>query len=276
MRNQVRGFGLGLLALGLLSVGLVVSTAQAAAQPGKSDQAQQGKGNQNQGELRQRQGGRGGGGGQRDPKAQVERMKERILNATELNLTAEQKTKIGEIFTKAATEVQTKAQAWESLQGQERRTQVRQYMDTLTSQVREALNETQRPQFDRMLQDFRGGRGGFGGGRFLERSREAVNKLDLTDDQKKQVEALYKETQEKMDALRNQAGQNNAQPGQGGGRGRFREVFQAHREKLMEILTPEQEQRLEELLPQGGGGGGFQGGGRRQGQQGGGQGQAKQ
>lgn len=105
---------------------------------------------------------------------------------------------------------------------------------------------------DRMQQRLRdGGQGprarepGAGGGPLLgafARLREAVQSLDLTDEQKQQVEAVFADLRRELSALRDAGGDPQQI------REKVQQLQQQTREKLTDILTPEQLQRLQETM----------------------------
>lgn len=75
-------------------------------------------------------------------------------------------------------------------------------------------------------------------------NQEFMTKLNLTADQKKKVEALQKSTQEKMRAL---MGKGGAPGDRQGMREKFKPIMEAHMKAMKEILTPEQEKKLEAM-----------------------------
>ena len=88
----------------------------------------------------------------------------------------------------------------------------------------------------------------FGGGMFLDRLKENLAKLDLTDEQKTKIKDVFEDIKPKAEALRQQV-----QSGSDEAREKVRDLFQETRRKLGEILTPEQRQKLmESMRPPGG------------------------
>ena len=100
----------------------------------------------------------------------------------------------------------------------------------------------------------RAGRGEAGGrprGSFLDRQRERIEgAVDLTDEQKKQVEELYSGLKVREKELRKMAEEGGRERGWEG----FRQLMLDARAGLAEILTEEQTKKLEEMR------GGFRGG----------------
>lgn len=76
-------------------------------------------------------------------------------------------------------------------------------------------------------------------------NQEFMAKLNLTPDQKKKIDALQKSTQEKMKAL---MGNGGAVKGDRTAmREKFKPIMDAHKKAMKEILTPEQEKKLEAM-----------------------------
>lgn len=99
-----------------------------------------------------------------------------------------------------------------------------------------------------------GGRGGRGGAMREAPIFRAVDQLTLTDEQKKQIEPIKTKANEKMQAIRTEAGITS-----GSAAGGNREAFQAMRPKMEElnkqtreelnkVLTPEQQKQLDEKM----------------------------
>jgi len=80
-------------------------------------------------------------------------------------------------------------------------------------------------------------------GQVFERLRESMGKLDLTDEQKAQVQQLFTEAREKLRSMRDQAGGDQENMRQ-----QLRDVMQETRQQLMEILTPQQREQLMQLV----------------------------
>jgi len=91
----------------------------------------------------------------------------------------------------------------------------------------------------------------------IERMENAIKALDLTDDQKKQVDTLLTDMRKKMQEMREKV-QNGADPQ--AVREEGRQALMDVREQLMGILTPEQQEKLRESIRPGPGGPGGDGG----------------
>lgn len=86
----------------------------------------------------------------------------------------------------------------------------------------------------------RGPRDGAPGGRLLQ----AVQELNLTDDQKSQVQAIAAQVREKLEALREQL--KDASPEER--RAKVQEVLAPMRQELLNVLTEEQKAQLEQKI----------------------------
>lgn len=83
---------------------------------------------------------------------------------------------------------------------------------------------------------------GFGQGRMRGMSKEFLTKLNLDANQQKQVDALEKSTQSKVQAIMNTDGDRE------GKMKKMREVMQGHRDALGKILTKQQQEQLKKLM----------------------------
>ena len=151
------------------------------------------------------------------------------------------------IVEKAKPKLDALAKEVEGKEPRERMTKAREAMQPIREELMAVLDETQRQKL-RELNQSRQNRGGgerAGGPAMLGRMREAMGKLDLNDEQKKQVDALMAETEKQFADIRAAGG------GQGGpeARGKYRELMQSTRKRLNEILTAEQQAELREMMP---------------------------
>ena len=83
------------------------------------------------------------------------------------------------------------------------------------------------------------------------RLKTAIEKLNLTDEQKTKIHDLLEETGKKAKDLRAQAENGGTE-----GREKLRDLLTDTREKIGAILTDEQKKKLQESLQQGGEAGG--------------------
>jgi Spy/CpxP family protein refolding chaperone len=232
---------------GAMALGMAFTTASTAkAQDNGQQQNNAGQGRRNRG-----QGGGAGGAFARNPSQAVETMQKQV---NELKLSDDQKTKLDAIFKEAETQAKTVASESESLQGRERMQKVMGFSRDLREKVNGVLTEEQR-------QTLRKNQATAMAKQMVEGQRRRLGELDLSADQKTKVDAVLADAEKKMADAAAQAQPADGQ-GQGGGRGGpMMEVMRDTREKINQILTPEQQQKF-----QASGGGRGQGGGRRGGQ----------
>lgn len=241
----------GALALGMTWGGTGVVQAQESQNEAGAQQAaqQDQQGRRGRGQGRGQGGGFGGAAFARNPTEAVEQMRAQV---TELQLTDEQKTKLETVFKESGEQAKTLASEVEGLQGPERNEKLRPFIADLREKVNGVLTEEQR-QTLRKNQATRQAK------QRTDRYRRALADLGLSDEQKPKVEAVLADAEKRItDAVAQ--GTPGARGGQGGRRGGvMAEIVQDTRSKLNEILTDEQEQKLQETMGRGRG----QSGGRR-------------
>jgi len=172
-----------------------------------------------------------------------------------LNLTPDQKTKIDALVDKAKEDFKALQADSQNLEPREKLQKFGARFKQLKEDIAAVLDPSQKEQFEKLTPAAGQGGGagagaGAGAGNIVQRIKEAIDKLDLTPEQKPKVEAVLEDLKTKMADLR-------AQVQSGTSRDEIRQKAQAIREesraKLMEILTPEQQAKLHELMqPQGG------------------------
>ena len=171
----------------------------------------------------------------------------------QLALSADQKDKIKILLDKATREVEETRLDYEGASRQELAGALRGVYDDLRTNIHDVLTEDQQKKFD-TLSNQRGNGGQRGGGGQMQ---AVMGQLDLKDDQKAKIQTIMQESQDKMQEVRD-AWRN-------GDRQAAREKGQALRtemtNKITAVLTPEQQAKLKELMPNGIGGRGQ--GGRR-------------
>lgn len=235
------------IALPLLAVSFFPSTSRAQAQPG--DRPERGE---RQG---QRQGQRGG--------QMIDRLHEMV---TGLKLTDEQKPKIEEIFTKAREDARKLMEESRDMEPQERGQKMREFNTALQDEIKSVLDDAQKKEFDQKLSEMRPGRGqgqgagpgggqgqGQGVGQLGRRFRDAMAKIELTEEQKPKVDAILTDLDKKVTAMREET-QGDVQAM----REKGRLIAQDTTEQLRAVLTPEQQEKLRDEMQ----------GGRREGQDG--------
>jgi Spy/CpxP family protein refolding chaperone len=187
----------------------------------------------------------------------------------QLNLTDEQKTKTSAILEKAREQFRELAPELIQAEPSVRRQKMNQFLSGLAEQIKPVLDESQRGEFETRIARMRaqprpgmaqpqdgstapadrpGSGQGMGPvarpGMMLERLREAAESLDLTQEQRGLVAQLLADTRDKLQAMR---GQLQGEP-PAAIRERLMPIVQEAREKLNQILTPPQREKLAELM----------------------------
>jgi Spy/CpxP family protein refolding chaperone len=173
--------------------------------------------------------------------------------AKDLNLTDEQKTKVEAALKTAAEEFKTLRDD-DTIDPRDRRTRAEEIFGTLRKDMNGALNEEQRATLKKKMAERRpqgGQRPGTEGpgpttrpGPLGQRLRENLEKLDLTDDQKKKVEAVLADAKKQGEELR-----EGLMSGDEQAREQFGAIMMDVRRQIGEILTPEQRDKLTEMMP---------------------------
>lgn len=227
----------GALMLGMTWCGISAARAQ--------DNAGQQPGAQKEGDADQpARPGRGqrrgpGGGMARTPTDAVERMRTHVMA---LDLSDDQKTKLETIFRESDEEAKTLTPEVASLRGRERAEKMTTFVQRMREKVNGVLTEDQSQAMRRMLATATAKQQ-------IERYRRATADLGLSDEQKTRVEALLVETEKKMIDAATGLGAGGAARPEGGARGGpLREITRDVRAQLNEILTPEQQTKLQETL----------------------------
>ena len=168
----------------------------------------------------------------------------------QLELTDEQKGKIKILLDKATREVEETRLDYEGASRQELQQALNGVYTDLRTNIHDVLTEAQQKKFDTLSNQRGGNRGG-------NQMQAVFDQLDLKDDQKAKIKTIMQESREKMQGMRDEF--------RNGDRQAAREKFQTLRTemetKIKAVLTPDQQAKLKELMPNGMGG--RQGGGRR-------------
>ena len=169
----------------------------------------------------------------------------------QLQLTADQKTKVDTIFKEARAELEQMRTQLESMEVRDRLAQAREFLEGVRADVASVLTPPQRRQMQQKFEQLRdaagpglgAGPGALPPGALAERLRAALPKLNLSGDQAAQLKSLFEDLTVKADALRQQT-----EPGTAEARTKARELADETRDKLAEILTPEQQAKLREAM----------------------------
>lgn len=163
----------------------------------------------------------------------------------ELNLTDEQKPKVDKAFEEAQAKIQ-KIRENPDADRQEMGQKLREVYTALRENIGAILTDEQREQLrTKLAQVFRGAAGAGAAGDPIARLRTAVESLELADDQKPKVRRVFEDAIGQSKDLRQQI-----QSGDNGARDKLRTLIGDTRDKITEILTDDQKQKLREALQQ--------------------------
>jgi Spy/CpxP family protein refolding chaperone len=171
----------------------------------------------------------------------------------ELKLTPEQKTKVDTIFKEARAELEQMRTQLESMDVRERMAETREFFEGVRADLAFVLTPEQRQQMQQKFEQIRQnpGPGGPGAGALpppgviAERLREVIPQLKLSDEQAQRMKELFDDVRPRADALRQQV-----ETGDAAARQKARELSEETRQKLRELLTPQQQEKLRELMRQ--------------------------
>jgi len=176
-------------------------------------------------------GGRRGGpqGG-----AMAERLKEDLLK---LDLSADQKSQIEKIFADAKTQAEALRQD-KTVEQKDRMEKMRTIMQETREKALAVLTPEQKQKAQEMMRQHMMQNGGP-----LERLQEAVKELGLSDDQKTKIASILSDARKEFQAAREKeqgAGQE--------GREAMMKLLKETRDKVNQVLTPEQSQKLANMI----------------------------
>jgi Spy/CpxP family protein refolding chaperone len=178
------------------------------------------------------------------PAAMLDRARQLV---TDLKLDDAQRAKVEKIFADAANELKQMRARLESMPVRERMAQVREFFDGVRADLAFVLTPEQRATVQREFEEVREA-----GPAMLPpleetaaKIREAIPRLGLSVTQLQQVKDLFEDVRSRAQSLRQQieAGDEDAKV-------KRRELQQETRDKLAEILSPEQLQKLREFVRQ--------------------------
>jgi Spy/CpxP family protein refolding chaperone len=165
---------------------------------------------------------------------------------TGLNLSDDQKTQVNAIFDKAKQDMASLQQEFQTnnTPPAERIQRVNEFRRDLRQKLEKVLNQQQRQELRQKLTEGRPGTRPAGGAAMFGRIQEAVGQLNLSDEQKVKINGILDEARTKAQAIRQEAAAQTRPE-----REPFRQLMQETRQKIHEVLTPEQRQKLRSLMP---------------------------
>lgn len=227
MAGQFRMRGVAVMALALAGLALPAAS-YAQDKPDKQDkQDKQAARQAAQRPNRPQQGDMGA--------ALVQRMQDQLAN---VDLTAEQKTAVDKIL--ADVKEQVAALRADAQANKLPQAELRDRMQALVQETRQKIMEVLTPE---QRQKARAEMAATGPLAMLERIQRAAGELNLTDDQKTKMQAIMADVREQAKTIREKA-QNDRQAAME----ELQKLLRDSREKIMQLLTPEQSQKLAELL----------------------------
>ena len=180
------------------------------------------------------------------PKAETQALIERARRPLEqVELSERQKAQVEKILRQAGAELEGMRQKLESMTPRGRAEQMREFFQglraeiafVLTPEQREAMRQRLEPMRDLSLPP---------PGALAERIFAALPELNLSGEQAQRLKTFFEDLRPRVDALRQQMA-----AGEADARERAVELAQEVRDELMEILSPEQQQKLRRLLSAG-------------------------
>jgi peroxiredoxin/flagellar biosynthesis chaperone FliJ len=205
------------------------------------------------------------------PGAGINAILDRASNAVDQisSVTDAQKEQIEQILNKAHQDAEQLGKNLSHVAPRERGRQVGDFLQGVRRDIAQVLNRDQLEQLRQKLEPKRQGqdekdqsdersadrkpgadrKGAVDGGpvgRFAQRVRQDLFKLNLSDEQQAKVRSLFEDVKKKADAIREQAGDDAA-----GARQKARQLFEETRGKLRDILTPQQQEKMRDLARSG-------------------------
>lgn len=164
----------------------------------------------------------------------------------DLNLSDQQRAQIESIFQQAREHFRQTFRELGQMDQTSRRQHIRQFLNQLQDQIKAVLNAEQITAWEKKLQQLRRSaatRPAALRAAALQRLRQAIDQLQLSDDQKAQIRLVLDDLRDKLSELRQQA-----QVDPDVLRQKARELVQQARQQIQSILTPQQREQLKELL----------------------------
>jgi Spy/CpxP family protein refolding chaperone len=162
---------------------------------------------------------------------------QKAVNA--LNLTDEQQKQMDTVFSDARDQLQSLQADLKSMDPDARRQKLRSFVTDLRDQILDILTDDQKAQLKEKMSSIMAQNGG--GGQKLAALKSALDSMDLTDDQKKQIDQLLRDTRQKAKDLAAQAADGDVKD-------QLQELRQSALGKLRDILTPDQLQELRDKM----------------------------
>lgn len=151
----------------------------------------------------------------------------------QLDLTAEQHAKVQSILQSERSQMQA-LRSNASLTDEQRKQQVRELRQNDHQQLLAVLTPEQQARLKQLHSERKGRREGFRAGRRFQA-------LNLTEQQKQQLQPVFQSTRQQMQALRSDSTLTPEQR-----RERMKEIRQNQMAQMKSILTPEQQQQLQQ------------------------------
>ena len=186
------------------------------------------------------------GPGGREPGSMLKMLHERL---DKLDLSADQKKQIAQIMSDTEAQIKQTMQETRDAGQDNRRQKLQTIMGDLREKIGGVLTDEQK---QKLQQEMAAGRAGNGGqANPLNRVRENLDKLGLSDDQKSKANGVLDDAQKKMTDIREQLQNGNGDPQQAQEKSQV--IRDDVKSKLAEILTKEQQDKLHDLMEAGGG-----------------------
>jgi Spy/CpxP family protein refolding chaperone len=187
--------------------------------------------------------GQGPGPAGREPGFMLKILRERL---DKLDLSADQKKQIDQIFADAEPDFKKAIQDTQGQSRDQRMEKMRGLFSEFREKVAGVLTEEQKQKLQKEMADLRASNGGQANP--LNRLKENLEKLGLSDDQKSKALGVVDDAQKKMTEMREQIENGNGDRQQVQEKGQ--QIRQEMQGKLAEILTQEQQDKLRSTMPQ--------------------------
>jgi Spy/CpxP family protein refolding chaperone len=168
----------------------------------------------------------------------------------DFELTPEQRRQVEDAIEEARQEIQALRREVPDLLPRERVARIDELVRELRDEVMAALDSDQRERLrrriDRLQERWRETAPAREqiSGRMLQRLRESMRQLELTPEQREEIDQILSQAREQMQEM-----QQHLEEEMHRRREEIRQLFEQTREDLHDVLTPEQRQRLRDLLP---------------------------